>query len=89
MHRIRHRASGFLIKEKSLSLSQENNKILNKIIEISERKDVPLYSTVAPHVPSHKNRSLIMFDNPERKKRQREILSDNDKLARRLLTKQS
>lgn len=50
---------------------------------------MPLYSTVAPHVPSHKNRSLIMFDNPERKKRQREILSDNDKLARRLLTKQS
>ena len=90
MHKIRNLSSDFHSKQKSHSLIMENNKILHKIIEISERKDLPAYSTIASHqVPSKKNRSVIMFDNPERKRRQKEIFDGNEKLAKKLLTKES
>ena len=89
MHRIRHQSSDFQTKQKNELLNFQNNKILNKLLEISERKDVPIYSTIAPHYVSKKPSSMVMFNNPERKRRQQEIMETNNKLARRLLTKQS
>jgi hypothetical protein len=59
---------------------------LEKLIEISERKDLANYSNLSP---SYKKYSVIEYNNPQRKKRQQEILETNNRLARKLQSKES
>lgn len=62
---------------------------MNKLLEISERRSIPAYSTVASHCVPKKLSSIVVFNNPERKRRQQEIIEMNNKLSKRLLDKES
>lgn len=50
---------------------------------------MPPSSTMSSSQVTKKEKSMILFNNPNRKKRQQEILSNNLRLAERLMTKES